>query len=103
MKNGEFGKSEISIGSLTSCINISSEVFDFELTNENPDEECINCIFEAILGVPEGELRDICIEFYKKGRMRLEYKRTRKSYLITKEFLINSNCQFKTILPLLTV
>ncbi len=73
-------------GKQKSCINLADEVFEFESTKENPDEECINCILDDILSVPEGEMRDFWIGIYREGRMKLECKRTMKSYIITQEF-----------------
>jgi len=68
------------------CINIADDIFEFEPTKENPDEECINCILDDILNTPEGELRDGWIKMYRNGLIKLECKRTRKSYIITQEF-----------------
>jgi hypothetical protein len=68
------------------CITLSNEEFKFEPTNENPDEDCINCILDDILSVPIGEMRDIWIGIYKEGMMKLNCSKTRKSYMITKEF-----------------
>jgi hypothetical protein len=75
------------------CVTLSNNEYDFEPTKENPDEECINCILDDILSVQEGELRDFWIGLYKKGLMKLNCSKTRKSYIITKEFFnrINSN------------
>ncbi len=69
-----------------SCINIANEEFEFEPSKENPDEECVNCILDDILNTPEGEMRDGWIKMYRNGLIKLECKRTRKSYIITKEF-----------------
>ena len=68
------------------CINIANDVFEFEPSKENPDEECVNCILDDILKTPEGEMRDGWIRMYRNGLIKLECKRTRKSYIITKEF-----------------
>jgi hypothetical protein len=68
------------------CITLSNAELEFEPTKENPDEECINCILDDILSVQEGELRDFWIGIYKKGLMGLNCSKTRKSYIITKEF-----------------
>jgi len=68
------------------CIKIIDNVSKFEFTLEEPDEECINCILDNILSIPEGELRDISIGLYKDGLMKLECRRTKKSYMITQNF-----------------
>lgn len=73
------------------CAKTTDAVFEFEPTKENPDEECINCILDHILRQEEGEIRDACIAFYKTGMMKLNCSRTRKSYMVTKEFFDKIN------------
>jgi hypothetical protein len=75
------------------CISQSNDECDFEPVKGNPDEECINCILDDILSVQQGELRDFWIGLYKEGLMKLNCSKTRKSYIISKEFFdrINSN------------
>ncbi len=77
---------DLSLARQRSCINIANAIFEFEPTKENPDEDCINCILDDILNTPEGELRDGWIKMYRNGLIKLECKRTRKSYIITQEF-----------------
>jgi hypothetical protein len=73
------------------CVTLSNEEFEFEPTKENPDEECINCILDDILSKQEGEMRDFWIGIYEKGLMKLNCSKTRKSYIITKEFFDKIN------------
>jgi len=76
---------------IRSCINVANEVSKYEPSIESPDPECINCILDHILSIPEGELRDICIGLYRDGLMKLECRRTKKSYIITKAFFDSIN------------
>ncbi len=72
-----------------SCIDVKVPEIGFVKTDEQPDEECINCILDDILNTPEGETRDAWIAFYTEGRMMLNCARTGKSYIVTKEFFNN--------------
>ncbi len=69
-----------------SCIKLETSYSEFIKSPDEPDENCINCILDDILSSPEGELRDVCIDLYKKGLMRLDCIRTGKSYMVTQEF-----------------
>lgn len=69
-----------------SCVNIQIPEFGFVKTDEQPDENCIDCILDDILSTEEGETRDAWIAIYREGRMMLNCARTGKCYLINKEF-----------------
>ncbi len=70
----------------TKCIDLANSYGEFRASNEDPDEDCINCILDDILNTPEGEIRDAWIDLYKKGLIQLNCARTGKSYMINKEF-----------------
>lgn len=69
-----------------SCVGIEVPETGFFKTDEQPDEDCINCILDDILATPEGEIRDLWIAIYREGRMSLNCARTGKSYMINAEF-----------------
>lgn len=68
------------------CINLATSYSEYEPSNEEPDEDCINCILDDILNTKEGETRDAWIELYRKGLMLLNCSRTGKSYIINQDF-----------------
>ena len=69
-----------------SCTELASTYTEFGKSEEDPDENCINCILDDILSMPEGELREASIELFRKGLMQLNCARTGKSYMVTQEF-----------------
>ena len=68
------------------CVDLANQYSEFTPSQENPDEDCFNCILDDILDTPEGETRDAWIAIYRQGLMQLNCGRTGKSYMINKEF-----------------
>lgn len=72
---------------LTSCLSETGiEPDKYQISDEDPDEDCINCMLDRILRIDDPDARSFWIYLHRTGQLSLQCGKTGKTYRITPEF-----------------
>lgn len=71
---------------IQSCIFKADSVDKRVSAIHGSDEQCINCVLDALLYIEDSELRNSWINLLKKGYLEINCRRTRLYYRLLPEF-----------------